>query len=49
MTELRNEGILPADCLSDQKHPIIDIKDVYYSPKDWIKFYIKNLRILLNL
>jgi hypothetical protein len=49
MTELRNEGILPTDCLSDQKHPIIDINDVYYSSKDWIKFYIKNLRILLNL
>jgi hypothetical protein len=43
MTKLRNEGILSPDCLSDERHPIVNIDDIYYSPKAWIKYYIEKL------
>jgi len=43
MTELRQNGTFPIDCLRDDRHPIIDINEEYYSPEDWIEHYVVKL------
>jgi hypothetical protein len=37
-------GTFPIDCLADDRHPIVDINDTYYTPEAWIDFYIGKLR-----
>lgn len=46
MTQKREEGHFPMDCIVDERHPIVDIDDVYYSPGAWIRNYIDKLRYL---
>src|SRR5206468_6894026 len=40
MTRGREEGKLDANCLSDDRHPIEQIEDVYYSPEAWIEYFL---------
>jgi hypothetical protein len=46
MTKRRHEGYFLMDCLSDDRHPIVNIEDVYYSPKAWMREYVNKLENL---
>lgn len=40
MGKARKEGRFPIDCLVDERHPIADIDDNFYTPDAWINFYL---------
>lgn len=46
MTKRREDGRFPMDCLIDERHPIVDINDVYLGPQAWIEHYTGKLRNL---
>lgn len=43
MTKGREKGLFPMDCLIDERHPIVDIDDVYFAPDAWIRHYLEKL------
>jgi|SRR5919106_4865062 hypothetical protein len=40
MTRGRERGAFAADCLSDERHPIVNIQDSYFAPETWTTFYL---------
>ena len=44
MTDVRENGDLPMDCVIDERHHMVDIQDAYISPEEWIQYYIDKLR-----
>jgi hypothetical protein len=44
VTTWRENGDLHIDCLIDERHPVTNIDDNYYSPDTWIRHYIDKLR-----
>jgi len=48
MTKGREKGFFDMDCLIDERHPIIDIQDIYYRPDAWILDYLEKLANLTN-
>lgn len=48
MSKRRHQGYYPMDCIVDERHPIVDINDIYYAPEAWTREYINKLRNLSN-
>lgn len=48
MSKRRHQGYYHMDCIVDERHPIVNINDVYYAPKAWTREYINKLRNLSN-